>query len=207
MSELGKWPCYRVIGEPDLDSPRTYAIFGIPRGGTSMVGGLARLCGLPLGDELPNNHEDPDFNFDLLRRDGQDPIARILAAIERRDAAHAVWGWKYPRAIRYLDEIRTRLRNPHLILVLRDPVAAGGRVIRKGQDALTTVQSHQELQTRNLDLAARWQVPTLLVSYERSADRPFRTAQDLAEFLGMPAPTDREQVRAFVQPGTYQDLP
>jgi len=207
MSELGKSPCYRVFGDPDLGSPRTYAIFGIPRGGTSMVGGLARLCGLSLGDELPNNHEDPDFNFDLLRRDGRDPIAQILGAIERRDAAHEVWGWKYPRATRYLDEIRARLRNPHLILVLRDPVAAGGRVIRKGQDPLATVQSHQELQTRNLDLAAGWQVPTLLVSYERSAARPFRAARDLAEFLGMPAPTDREQVRAFVQPGTYQDIP
>lgn len=207
MSEQGKWPCYRIFGDPDLGSPRTYVIFGIPRGGTSMIAGLARLSGLFLGDGLPNNHEDADFNFDLHHRAGQDPLAHILAAIERRDAAHEVWGWKYPRASRYLDEIRPQLRNPHLILVLRDPVAAGGRVIRKGRDALETVQGHQQLQTRNLELIERWQVPTLLVSYERAADRPFRTARDLAEFLGMPAPTDRERVRAFVQPGTYQDLP
>ncbi|MGH3347323.1 MAG: hypothetical protein ACRDO4_10095 [Nocardioides sp.] len=172
-----------------------------------MVGGLARLCGLAIGEDLPNNHEDPDFNYDFLRRDGYDPMSHILETIERRNQVHEVWGWKYPRASRYLDQIRPQLRSPHLILVLRDPVASASRNVYNGASALTAVKDHSDLQNRNLELITRWQVPTLLISYERSVRRPVLVANVVAEFLGCPAPPNRSQVRAFVKAGSYQDLP
>lgn len=206
VSQTGS-PCYEVFGQPATTPARTYAIFGVPRGGTSMVAGVARLCGLNLGTDLPNNHEDGEFNADFLRRDGLEPVPAIKATVERRNAEHGVWGWKYPRSIKFLDEIRPGLRDPRLILVLRDPVASAGRPVRRfKQNPMDVVQEHHQLQARNLKLVSRWEVPALLVSYERSIDRPVELAEQLADFLGMPAPADLEQVRRFVQPGTYQDV-
>jgi hypothetical protein len=130
------------------------------------------------------------------------------AAVERRNAEHDVWGWKYPRSIKFLDEVRPTLRDPRLILVLRDPVASAGRPVRrqKEQNPMQVVQEHHQLEARNLKLVARWEVPALLVSYERSIDRPAELVEQLAEFLGMPAPTDPDLVRRFIQPGTYQSV-
>lgn len=152
VSQTGS-PCYEVFGRPPTDDPRTYVVFGVPRGGTSMVAGLARLCGLDLGSDLPNNHEDPAFNVDFLKRDGHELVPAIEAAIEERNAQRAVWGWKYPRSIQFLDDVRPRLRDPRLVLVLRDPVASAGRRVRRFQhDPMEVVQAHQALQARNLKL-------------------------------------------------------
>ncbi len=199
-------PCFRAFGEPDVNAPRTYVIFGVPRGGTSVMGGLARMCGLYLGDDLPHNHEDSAFNVDLHRRDGLPALATIEQTIDRRNAEHAVWGWKYPRATRYLDDIRSRLRNPHLIVVFRDPVASSSRHVRGGKEPFDAVLTQNLSNASNLDLLARWEVPTLLVSYERVLARPIRTGVLLAEFLGTPPPPDGRKVREFVQPGSYKDV-
>ena len=206
VSQTGS-PCYEVFGQPPTTTARTYAIFGVPRGGTSMVAGVARLCGLNLGKDLLNTHEDVEFNADFLQRDGIEPLPAIKAAVERRNAEHDVWGWKYPRSIRFLDQIRPGLRDPRLILVMRDPVASAGRPVRRfKQDPLEVVNDHLDLQARNLALVSRWEVPTLLVSYERAIDRPVELAEQMAAFLGMAPPTDHDQVRSFVRPGTYQDV-
>jgi len=207
VSQTGS-PCYEAFDKPITDnSARTYVILGVPRGGTSMVAGVARLCGLMLGDDLPNNHEDVAFNVDSLKRAGQDPFPAIKQTIERRNAEHTVWGWKYPRAAHYLDEIRSGLRDPRLVVVLRDPVASAGRQVRRhGRDPMEVVREHHQIQARNIDLVSRWQVPSLLVSYERSIDRPAELVERLAAFLGLPVPDDPERVRRFVRPGTYQDV-
>lgn len=49
-------------------------------------------------------------------------------------------------------------------------------------------------------------MPALLVSYERAIDRPEETVEQLAGFLGLPAPQDLDRVRDFVRPGSYQDV-
>ena len=55
-----------------------------------MAGTMQRL-GIFMGDELPNNYEDPRFG------PGQAP-ARMRAAIAERNEAHDIWGWKFPAA-------------------------------------------------------------------------------------------------------------
>lgn len=199
-------PCINMYGVPDPSVPRTYVVFGMPRGGTSLIGGMARLCGLPFGDDLRGNHEDPILNYDNYVRQGVAPVPAIRDAILRRNNEHEVWGWKYPRAIRYLDKVRTDLRNPHLILVMRDPVAAAGRHGRAQGGRATAVRYQHQLQSANIDLVERWAVPTLLVSYERGSQRPMQLARQLADFLGLPRPADRKLVRSFAQRGTYQRI-
>ncbi len=62
-------PCYSAYTSLDKDKvqAKTVIIFGAPRGGTTMIAGVAMKCGLFLGDDLPINCEDPDFNIRQLK--------------------------------------------------------------------------------------------------------------------------------------------
>src|SRR5687768_64110 len=96
---------------PDSDT-FTVVILGVPRGGTTMVAGVAKRCGLSIGSRLPGNLEDPDFSIS--------DVGRMERTIVARNASMKVWGWKYPRAASYLPELLPKLRNPRIIMVWRD---------------------------------------------------------------------------------------
>ncbi|MGH3347322.1 MAG: sulfotransferase [Nocardioides sp.] len=200
-------PAFTISAEPRTDTPRTYIIVGSPRGGTSMVAGLASICGLRLGTESRKNQEDPEFNLRDLRQAGKDPIPSIRDTIDRRNAEHPVWGWKFPRAIAYLDQVRTALRSPHFIIVSRDPVASAGRRISQGIAPVDAITERLELMLRNIDLVTRWGAPALVVSYERTLQKPMTATSQIADFLGMAVPTDPAHVHAFIQPGSYRHVP
>jgi hypothetical protein len=113
-----KGACYRLYDQQDdTGSLRTFVTFGVPRGGTTMVAGILMQCGLDIGCDLPNNLEDPRFNLDLLNRLEEDPINSLIQSVtDRNSSSSGDWGWKYPRAVAYLDMLRDHLTNPHLIL-------------------------------------------------------------------------------------------
>src|SRR5437588_9464001 len=93
----------------------TVIILGMPRGGTTVVAGVAQRCGLFIGSKLPINLEDPDFSHV--------PIQTMRESIAKRNETFDAWGWKYPAAARYVDKLIPDLRNPRLIVVWRDLVA------------------------------------------------------------------------------------
>ena len=47
-------------------SKKTLILFGMPRGGTTMIANIVRSMGVCLGEDLPVNLEDGDFNWDVL---------------------------------------------------------------------------------------------------------------------------------------------
>ena len=81
---------------------KTFIVFGVPRGGTTMIARVAEKLGVCMGSDLPSNYEDSEFNFDKLsdaiKKDQECLASTLFAAINRRNAMHDVWGWKYPRA-------------------------------------------------------------------------------------------------------------
>jgi len=97
-----------VIQESSRTEQRTYIIFGLVRGGTSMVAGILRAGGLDLGEGLSDNHEDQGFvtqdpDGHLIPRAERN--ARLYERIVERNKEQSVWGWKYPQAAEYLAEI------------------------------------------------------------------------------------------------------
>ncbi len=63
---------------------RTFIVFGIPRGGTTMVAGVINILGVDMGTNLPINSEDNDFNLDYLRSvNCQEPISHIVNTIRK----------------------------------------------------------------------------------------------------------------------------
>ena len=45
---------------------KTFIIFGVPRGGTTMVARVAEQLGVSMGSGLPSNYEDDEFNYDKM---------------------------------------------------------------------------------------------------------------------------------------------
>lgn len=188
------------------ETKKTFIIFGVGRGGTTMVAGAAKLCGLDIGKNLPINMEDNDFNIHVLRKAGIKPIHHILDSLKERNATKGIWGWKFPRAIAYLPYLRELLVNPHLILVFRDPVATATRQVLSGTPKINAIEAVQRLQQRNMELVKAWEVPTLLVSYEKSVQHPEQFVADLCQFLDVKRPTRMSEILEFMRPGQYKAI-
>ncbi|TMV83322.1 sulfotransferase [Thioclava sp. BHET1] len=190
----------------------SFVCFGSPRGGTSMVAGAMIGLGIDMGKELPVNVEDPIFNLDGKRNDRKKFLAEIRKEISRKGALNAVWGWKYPQAVEYLSEVRDELPNPRFVIVYRDPVPATIRAAR-GMEfgsrfddvCYREMDKSIRLYRMNLELARKWQCPTLLVSYERASAMPEEFLRELSTFCGLALPDDIEHIVEFMRPGEYKN--
>ncbi|WP_306151168.1 hypothetical protein [Roseovarius sp. MMSF_3281] len=173
-----------------------------------MVAGAMVGLGVPMGDDLPVNIEDRSFNPDG-RSEGLDEFLQTLPeAIAERNQKFDHWGWKYPRAERYLEKIADDLRNLHLVVVLRDPVPACLRTLKRGEhDPMDVVRKRIKMEARNMAMVERLCCPTLLVSYERAASRPEAFLQELAAFLEVQMPQDISAILEFMTPGQYKKPP
>ena len=203
-------PSYHVnkvgisIGEPS-ETERTYIIAGVERGGTSPVAGAARVLGLFLGEGLHRNNEDPLF----VHRGYHETIK----AIKLRNSTHSVWGWKFPKAFLSLPLYFEHLRNPHLIIVFRDPVAAamghdkwsGAGIAKPTQFQLSESQAYNSM---NLNHAQISGVPALLISYEKWLLNTAAGIDELANFLHLEPPEKALKTRLlkYLQGGSYKDF-
>lgn len=184
--------------EPDnIETQRTYVIFGAPRGGTTMVAGVCRLLGLNIGDNLPDNLEDQSF---------VPPIDSSLigTAIASRNKTSNVWGWKYPRAASYLEQLTPALRNPYYICIFRDYLATSRRSILRGDDPLERLNKTNQIYKRNISFISKSARPTLLLSYEKSISDPQECANIIAYFLRMEDELGISRAINFIAPGKYQ---
>lgn len=187
------------------DSDRTYVIAGVERGGTSPIAGAARVLGLYLGDGLHRNNEDPLFVHRGYRE--------TIEAIKLRNSSHSVWGWKFPKAFLSLPLYLEHLRNPHLIVVFRDPVAtalghhkwSGVGIVKPTQFQLSEAQAYNSM---NLTHALTSGMPVLLISYEKWLAHTAAGIDELAKFLRLEPPTKalKNRLLEYLQGGSYKDF-
>lgn len=188
------------------DDPKTVVCFGTPRGGTSMIAGAIAGLGVFMGHDLPVNVEDPMFNPDVDKSIEFEAFCeRLPSVIAERNENFKNWGWKFPVAIRYLERIFPLLRNPHFVIVKRDPVPA---VLRHNpQDnagKINETRRRLRLELDNINIAAKLAPPTLVVSYERAANKPEEFIENLAQFLNAEVPENLEPILNFMKPGEYK---
>jgi hypothetical protein len=177
----------------------TVIIFGMTRGGTSMVAGAVRGFGYHLGDGLLVNLEDQNFVYQTDEH--------MKETIARRNQDHALWGWKYPIAVEYLDRLLPFVRNPILIIVTRDVTATASALTRWDDRDASGALSDAIIQgQRNLTLAIRHRLPTLYVSYEKASLDQDLFLTELEEFLGRPLVVDRKKLLHFMSPGSYKSF-
>ena len=183
------------VGPASTEAP-TVVIFGLPRGGTTMVAGIAQRTGVDIGSGLPVNLEDPDFREQTLEH--------MRAAIRRNNRTKTLWGWKYPLAAQYLPQLHSEIRNPHYVIVWRDLLASSVRAVRRGNDFLEALHGAHRRQQANLEILSSLPAKHLLVSYEKGLDKPMALARDIARFAGGHVPADPRELRAFATRGSYK---
>ena len=176
-------------GALETSSKQTIILFGNPRGGTTMIANVVRSMGVFLGDDLPVNLEDSDFNWDVLRRQNPalsktEKLASIRNSIGQRNSRYDIWGWKYPRIDAYFNDIESDLVNPMLICVFRDVVASTWRnVVRRNEPPLNLLRRALAEQANNLNLVDQSGLPALLISYEQAIADPLGLASSLSQFM------------------------
>ncbi|HET9500951.1 MAG TPA: hypothetical protein VFO98_11885 [Marmoricola sp.] len=189
--------------QEDPATQRTYVTFGLERGGTSPIAGIQRALGLYLGRIPGGNNEDPAFHNHTIKA--------MRETIAGRDAAHDVWGFKYPNAGKYLPTLVRSLREPSFVIVFRDPVATalsrarwdGDSLRRPPRMALHEASSNGNA---NLSFALATGRPTMLVSTERVERHTSALIDEIASFLGVQPPEEdlRTRILEYLTPGSYK---
>jgi hypothetical protein len=182
---------------PGSERPKTAIVFGMNRGGTSMVAGTIRGFGFHFGHRLLVNSEDPDFTYKTV----EDMRRTILA----RNACFRYWGWKFPKAAVYLDDLLQWIRSPILIVVARDQVAVSLGLTRwdERSDTQAICESLDQMRM-NISLILKWELPTLLVSYEKAVLNPGAFLDEVEAFLNMRLVVSRERLLQFMAAGSYK---
>ena len=159
---------------------KTYIVLGNYRGGTSLVSGLLMLLGIYMGDidRMDGNLEDKDFQ--------QKSDEEIREVIKKRNNQYDIWGWKepglYPRIRGFFDV----LRNPHFIIVFRDPVATA--LSRAERNYINTLESSLMTRTNSLnksliDFYISKEYPAICLSFERLLRKKIKDIKQLVNFL------------------------
>jgi hypothetical protein len=188
------------------ESQRTVCVLGALRGGTSMVAGILRKLGVFMGNDIDETvNEDRQFlthNGQLVMFTDHSRSAErakyvhdVLELVRRRNAAYDIWGWKDPLSAHYVRELDPQLRNPLFIFLTRDPgaIAQRGRIVERPSERrqiLSYIKDAAQSYSQIVEVLSQRARPTLLVSYERALRMPVETGRAIAEFVGLPAPTD-----------------
>jgi hypothetical protein len=179
-----------VILKPGTDTKeKTVVIVGVQRGGTSMVAGVARELGINLGKNLGNNHEDPEF----LSKD----LEKIRSVIASRNEKFDVWGWKMPHSSEYLLELLADVRNPFVIVVIRNLLAMAESQMKRSEAKFENAFKFSF--SRLVQVASiipELTCPTLLVNYEEATAKPKKLVDEMSSFLFL-NPTAEQTARAI----------
>ncbi|NBC33504.1 MAG: hypothetical protein GVY13_12585 [Alphaproteobacteria bacterium] len=183
--------------------PTTIVVVGTERSGTTMVAQTLHRLGIFMGEGLGPTCEDADF-YQAFYPDGaavpRPDLARLIALARARDRDHARWGFKVPSAL--CVALFSSLREPLIIAIYRDPVAAARRLAQAqyldpDKCLAYVMRVSASLQRRLHDL----DVPQLVVSYEKALLEPGGFVDSLVATLGLVVTDEvRAQAIAGIQP-------
>lgn len=199
--------------------PRTLIVVGCGRGGTSLVAGAAIILGVPMGSSPASIiHEDMELVYAAQGRDidgrlidgsADNGLKKLEEIIEARNDANDLWGWKDPSADLYLGAIAEVVRNPFIVFVNRDMAAVAQSEVKQMQSSIEQAYDLALIRySRYWELLQRLQWPTLLVSYERSLLNPESLLCEIADFIGLEPPSERQRdfIKQFASGRDYQEL-
>jgi hypothetical protein len=191
-------------GRKRAGAEKTLLITGLARSGTSMLAALLQAAGVWLGDHVyqPIN-EDAEITQMLRARD----LFRLDLLIKRQNAKAPIWGFKMPDLHQFLqhDEL-ARFRNPHLIVIFRDPVAVAARnVVSERIDGLQAIIEATATTHALAQFVRASRLPFLFLSYEKALVFPRAFIDRVLAFCGITLDdTKRDTLLDHVQPNRSQ---
>jgi hypothetical protein len=166
-------------------SGRTFIISGIGRGGTTLVAEILREAGMHLGDHVADLVAEDLQILGILRSKDDPGLDRLIA---RRNEQHLDWGFKLPNIhafLRYAD--LARFRNPHLILIFRDPQAIAVRgELAEYFDPSVALRDAAAALGALAEFVNHATCPCLLLSYEKALMFPESFVDALTDFCSLP---------------------
>jgi hypothetical protein len=176
---------------------KTVIVLGVARGGTSMVAGALHYLGVPMGEKLSAVYEDIALSTAVEQGRTKD----IASIIVHRDSIHSTWGWKRPSAIKHLRNWHGKFRNPFYVVIFRDLFAIANRNrISMRSDVITSMRDSIRQFDLILDFIARFQEPTLFVSYEKAMVEPKHFVCNLRDFVEVGNEAAIDAAVEFVKP-------
>ena len=173
-----------VRGRKRNAAEQTLLITGLARSGTSILAGILQSAGVWLGDHVyePIN-EDAEIAQMLRARD----LSRLDALISRHNAKAPVWGLKIPDLHQFLQHDELSLfRNPHLIVIFRDPVAVAARnALSEQMDGMQAIIEATSAMHALAQFVRASRLPFLFVSYEKALVFPRSFIDNVLDFCGI----------------------
>jgi beta-galactosidase len=166
-----------------------------------MLAGVLRSIGIPLGENLNSNHEDPDFL--------SDDIEFLLSQIRLRNNLRSIWGFKSPQAIELLPFYLRALRNPILMCIYRNPVSISKSYKKRStesfRDCWALMRKHYEPLFRIFDF---YNAPVILVPYEEAVMHKGVLVRELCEYFSIETTKEQGAVAMISDMGGgYRYLP
>ena len=184
------------------NKPKTVAVLGIARGGTSLVAGLLRELGIFMGDQIhPTKHEWAFF-------DDVENTNELQDKIEFYNQRHDIWGFKKPSFSFDFFRYQNIFRCLHLIIVFRSSYnVLLSEFNRNGvkpefviNDIAVTTQKLAEIINASV-------VPCLLLGYEETIMHPEKTIKDIESFLHITSnPSNNFRAHEFIKTLKYGSI-
>ncbi len=168
------------------DTVKTIVITGVPRGGTTFGASLVSHLGVPFSGLGEEDRVGSRYSHaGLMGTFGTEEFAAHAREIDRgRD----VWAFKHPAAISQQEFVINNVRNPHLIIVFKEPLSVAMRAISiKEKDMadlpkqVGSVLKHYLEAVQFVESSA---LPILLLSYDRAMRDLPAAVEGVGEFLG-----------------------
>ena len=166
------------------DAKRTLIVTGIARSGTSLVAGLLRDAGVFMGEFV---HDVVEEDASMLQILSSRDMPRLSGIIQKRNADHGTWGFKVPNLHAFMryDEL-SQFRDPHLIIIYRDPVAVSVRnALSEHYGELEGLAAATSAAYALARFVQRVPCPVLLLSYEKALAFPNLIIDSLLSFCDL----------------------
>jgi hypothetical protein len=180
-------PC--TIVRRSVPGPKTIIVLGAYRGGTSFVARLLAELSVPMGTWRWDEAKDPHCcyqNFEdivISAMIANKEWAAIDQEARNRDVLFTRWGFKHPSSVFHLDDLLPTFRNPHLIVVSRDPLACYQSDQSRTDNPKFTLAATRRHAADTLDCLTHPIGPTLGVCYERAHRAISETKHAIEEFV------------------------
>ncbi|GEM_PF-2638423 len=208
-------------------APKTVVVVGVSNSGASLMAEVLSSLGIYFNSEPGKPaYQDGELTRAMEARNAQG----FQKLIKQRSANHEHWGWKLPSSFdalknllpmgdergkwtwkrtssaESLNGILSQLRNPHLIVMLRNPLAiVQQNSTPENGDELHFLERSLDIQDRTLLFLKQCKTPTLLVPYEDLAGKREQIITRVTEFLNLSADQAKEASRRIAS-GQVQSL-
>lgn len=177
---------------------KTVILVGINRTGTSATAAMIHSMGIDMDGSEDGHFERPYFKNGIIDTE------LLREQIERLNQRHYHWGLQANPNITQIEKIADMVRNPWLIVVMRDPVATLTRwsSIESINEPIGNLDKILDQQRRLVGILRIVTMPAIAISFERLRLMPKKVARSVSLLLNV-SPDLNQVVKVINPEGGY----